>query len=37
MEKKRTGIFDKIKNSIKKIDKVAPKIIGEIHFEGNEI
>ena len=30
MNKKRVGFYQKIKKSIKKIDNIAPKIIGEI-------
>jgi hypothetical protein len=32
MSKKRGGLLYTIKKSIKKIDKVAPKIINQIHF-----
>jgi hypothetical protein len=37
MNKKRVGFYQKIKRSIKKIDNIAPKIIGEIHFQGNQV
>ena len=37
MNKERVGFFQKVKRSIKKIDNVAPKIIEEIHFQGNQV
>ena len=35
MYKKRGGFFNTLKKSILNTDKIAPKIINEIHFEGD--